>query len=153
VIILLYSALVRPHLKYCVRFWTPQFKKDLMVLEDVQKMETNQVKGLEGMSYEEQQRTLGLSSLEKRRLRGDLIAFYRFLWRGRGKGDADLFSLAPSDRSRGNGSKLCHGRFGLDIRKHFFTESMVKVWNRLPRELDDAPSLSRYLDNDLNNML
>ena len=51
------------------------------------------MKGLEGMSSEEQLRTLGLSSLEKRRLRGDLIALCSFLRRGRGEGGADLFSL------------------------------------------------------------
>ena len=114
------------------------------------------MKGLEGMSYEEQLRTLGLSSLERRRLRCDLIALYSFLRGGSGEGGADLFSLVSTDRMRGTASKLCRGRFRLDIRKHFFTERVVKHWNQLPREVVNAPSLSvfkRHLDNALNNML
>ena len=111
---------------------------------------------LEGISYKEWLRTLGLSSLEKRRLRGDLIALYSFLRRGSGEGGAELFSLGSCDRTRGNGSKLRQGRFRLHIRKHFFTERVVKRCNRLPRAVIDAPCLSvfkRHLDNALNNML
>ena len=108
------------------------------------------------MSYEDCLRTLGLSSLEKRTLRGNLIDLCTFLRRGRGDAGVELFSLGSSDRTCGNGSKLHQGSFRLGMRKHFLTERVVKHWHRLPGEVTNAPSLSvfkRHLDNTLNNML
>jgi len=116
------------------------------------------IRGLERLSYKERLRVLGLFSLEKRRLQGDLIAACQCM-----KGPAreleaggGLSARACSDRTRGNSFKLEDGRFRLDTRNKFFTPRVVRPCPRLPREAVAAPSLAASkprLDGALSSLV
>lgn len=141
----LYKMYVRPHLEYCVQAWSPWLIKDMNCLENVQRRATRMVSGLRYKSYSERLRILGLTTLQQRRKRGDLIETYKLLtgkeaidWRG-------FFQHAPTAHGlRGHSLKLfvppCHKA----IRKNFFSCRVVEDWNSLPQEIIDSATVDMF---------
>ena len=156
VIVPLYSALTRPHLEYCIHVWGPQYRIDVRLLESVQRRAAKMIQGLEHISCEDRLKDLGLFSMEKRRLQGDLIAAFQYLKGAYKQKGSKPFERVDTSRTRGNGFKVKEGRFRLDVRGKFFTRRVVRCWSGLPREVVDAPSLEVFkarLDGALCNLV
>ncbi|CAM5110189.1 unnamed protein product [Natator depressus] len=156
VLVPLYKALVRPHLEYCVQFWSPMFKKDEFKLEQVQRRATRMIRGMENLSYERRLKELGSFSLTKRRLRGDTIALYKYIRGINTREGEELFKLSTNVDTRTNGYKLATRKFRLEIRRRFLTIRGVKFWNSLPREAVGAKDLSGFkikLDKFMEEMV
>ena len=121
-----------------------------------QRRATRMMRGLEHLSYEEGLREPGLLGLKKRRLQGDLRNADKYLKGGCQEDGTRLFSVVPSNRTRGNGHKLKKRKFQLNMRKNFFTLRLTEHWNRLPREVVESPSLEIFktrLDKVLCSLL
>ena len=116
----------------CVQLWGPQHSTDTDLLERVRRRDREMARGLEPLWWGERLGEVGLLSLGKRRLQGDLIAAFQCL-KGADKKDGErLLSRACSDRPRVNGFKLKDGRFKLDLRKKCFMVRVVRHCPRLP---------------------
>ena len=102
VIVPLYSALVRPHLGYAIQMWSPQYRRDVDLLEHIQTRAKKMIQGMKHLFYEDRLRELGLFSLEKRRLQGNLMKVFQYLKEGYKKEGDRLFSRVCCDSTRGN---------------------------------------------------
>ena len=144
IILTLYNALVRPHLEYCVQFWSPYYRKDIDKLERIQRRVTKMIPRLRNKPYEERLKELNLFNLTKRRLRGDLIQVFKMF---KGHDNLDInkyFTLDQSNFTRNNGYKLIGQPFVSFESKHFFFNRVVNVWNQLPREIVNCSTILTF---------
>ena len=139
----LYRTLVRLHLEYCVQFWSPYYRKDVESLERVQRRFTRMLPGMGGLGYEERLKKLGLFSLERRRLRGDMIEVYKIM-KGMDRVNSERLLPRLDTNTRGHHLRVRGERYNLEVRRRFFTQRVVGVWNALPSRVVEAGMLDSF---------
>ena len=139
----LYKTLVRPHIEYCVQAWRSHLVKDIAFIENVQHRATRMIPSLRSLSYEQRLAALNLTTLEVRRLRGDLIEVFKII---NGFVDLDVcnyFSFVHNNL-RGHSFKLFKPRFNTNIGKFSFVNRVVEEWNKLPAEIVCSDSVLNF---------
>ena len=140
----LYNSYVRPVIEYCAQVWAPYLKKDLDMLERVQRRATRMISGFEGKSYEERLKELGMFSVERRFLRGDMIQVYKIFTSIDNIETNKFFIVEHGQVTRGHNKKIKKKACHLDIRKHAFSNRVVKFWNSLPEEVVECDSIATF---------
>jgi len=116
----LYQSLVRPKLEYCVQAWRPYLKKDIDLLQKVQRRATRLMTSDKSLSYIDRLQKFGLTTLEARRLRGDLIEVFK-MFKGFDNIMLNDFFKLSSTTLRGHSLKIYKPQVHLDVKKFFFT--------------------------------
>ena len=153
--LILYKGFVRPHLEYAIQSWSPYLRGDIDKLEKVQRRATRLIAGYKKLSYGERLRRLGLTTLEQRRLRGDLIETYKIVTGKEKISCSQFFTPYTSNyNTRGHCYKLTTTRCNLDLRKNFFSQRVVHHWNELPDSVVTASTVNTFknhLDREWGN--
>ena len=148
----LYKVYVRPHLEYCVQACAPVLRRDINVLEQVQRRATKLVPSLKNLPYEERLRRLNLTTLEERRERGDMIETFKIL-KNFDKIDPRKFFTLRRDMverddgvGRGHHLRIFKRRTNTVMNRKFFSHRIVDKWNSLPENVVDATSVNNFKD-------
>ena len=141
----LYNTLIRPHLEYCVQAWSPHLKKDIEILENVQRRATKLVRQYSHLEYVERLDKLGLTKLEDRRTRGDMILTFRLINGHEGIDYQNFFTLLNSPYNLRRHSKTIErSTLNLDVRKFFYSRRVIEKWNSLSEHEVSAPSTAAF---------
>ena len=141
-------TLIRPRLEYTAVMWLPS-TKNIRKIERIQRATTRLAPTLSELTYEERLDRLGLSTLEQRRERGDLLAIYRIMKNMEVLDRENLLNWDMRD-SRRHGKKLRKDNYRRDFKKNSFPHRTVDIWNGLDREVVCAKTIHDFkikLDN------
>ena len=148
----LYKQQVLPLLEFACPAWNPWQSADIEKLEKVQIRFVKSMSSLKGKTYEEKLKEIGLLSLERRRTRFDLVEVYKILNRINKVNPDTWFKTTGQNSARVTrltdySQNLVKQRSKLEVRKNFFSQRVVDLWNDLPVELKSKPTLNSFKSN------
>ena len=125
--------------------WFPYTKKDIELIENVQRRATKQVPSLKQLSYTDRLKKLKMPTLKYRRLRGDIIETFKII---NGIYDKEVteifFEMSRTDQTRGHSKKIQKGNCRENLRKHSFKNRVTDIWNDLPQELVPSKTVKSF---------
>ena len=145
----LYKVYVRPHLEYCIQAWAPYHQVDKDKLEKLQRRAVNMVAGLRGRTYEQKLVEVGLTTLEERRVRGDMIQTFRIL-NGIDQVEPCTWFTMANERNRlgaantrysSDYTKTVEGTSKTELRRNYFSQRVTRPWNSLPHSTRQQPNV------------
>ena len=139
-----FTVYVRPLLEYASTVWSPYQIGDIDKLESVQRHFTKRLQGMHSKSYSDRMKLLGLESLEVRRLRADLLYTYKLLFGHVNIDWSNMFTLHYGINTRGHKYKLFVQHSRVNVRKYFYCNRVIKVWNSLPADTADFVSITAF---------
>ncbi len=150
----LYVACIHPHLEYCAAAWSPSSIDSINKLEAVQRRATKSVKSLRKMKYEERLKALGLTTLQERRVRGDLIQWFKVTkgfnkihWIKQIAASSSLSSDGPASSTRGGPHKLSRQLTQCKHRDNFLSNRVIPFCNKLPNYVVESKSVISFKTN------
>ena len=146
----LYKTYVRCHLEYCVQAWSPYYAADKELLEKVQRRAVGMISGLTGGSYEEKLAEIGLTTLEQRRKRGDMIQTWKIVHRADNVEKETWFEMTADGeavhrtRLTKDKTKIVKPRTKYKLRENYFSVRVVDEWNQLSQRVREAKTINSF---------
>lgn len=139
----LYKSYIRPKLEHVQSIWHPFYIKDIEQVERVQRRITKLPQELKSQPYETRLKLLSLTTLQDRRIRGDLIETFKIL-NSHYACNLDIFHTATTTNLRGHSHKLCKERCNKLLRRNFLTNRVVYLWNSLSNDTINSTTTNQF---------